>query len=359
MLEGFHSTVNLQDKSIRLNEKDLSSIYTSIFSKAENEADPIIVIAVSGNMTSRGVNCKTTHHSYPLTDMYYESSALSSKKSIHHFESIIQDIGRLCSRDKYLITRTLYVRNIKVPTDDYFHVQNALRLYALYYQMFDYHYRTRDICFTAMSLTDLLHHYSTHIWMNGSHEEQATLAWYHQEYNSLNGNISRPGVIKDCKRRLDVSCEEEARKRQCIQQQSTQQTQNPTFTLPSADLQEAFERDLRMLAHEANEPIFFNQQDPLEAALSQFETSIGRNDATWKTLAKHLIIRQNDIYVVKDLNEWTEFDMQKSLISFEQSFKKLATFQAHTSTAGGSWRNFSNGQIIKIRNYTQFKLVWH
>lgn len=365
ILSGINQRINEAEQSITINESKLSTIYDKIFTLAEEDFDPVIVVTVSGNMASRGINCKPSDHRYPLTDMYYESSPID-KKNVHHYESLIQEIGRLCSRDKYIIDRSLYIRDVKrinneIPNDDFTHVTNALKTYDFYYKMFDFHQRSEELRFKPLSFTELLLKYSTHLRLSGTEEENVLCNWYLRESNDINENLTRKSIMSQCKRRLNTTCEEEHQKRQRLEENEEeplprQHRQPDDVMLPSVQFREAFERDLRMLAHEANEPRFTNEQDPLEAALSQFITSIGSNDRTWKTLAKHLIIKSNNEYIVKPLNEWTAFDRQKSNITKESFFQSLRYFNQGN---GNTWRSdVSYGQII-VKNDNLFKLSWH
>lgn len=342
----------------------LSDIYSRIFQNISTRNEKRfkwIITDVSGNMASRGTTFKDSEHIYPLTDLYYETSAFD-KKNMKHYEATLEEIGRLCSKDWCMMPRTLHLRKIK-NNDDFDFIHSALSSYDFFYKAFKFHQNSNILRFTPLRLDELIQQYSQFLLSQQqlgmiNPEEQEALSWYFSNYVTINNELTRKNITNKCKHRLDDVCEKESPKhiRLDDNDRNEEPVQNNNIQIPSVQFQEAFERDLVMLANEANEPRFANDANPLESALSQFVTSIGSNDATWKTLARHLIHQVNRQYVVKNLQEWTMYDQTKSFIQKNSFFRNLGYFRQGESN---TWRaETSNGQIL-IKNGNSFKLSWH
>lgn len=367
-------TINFSDDaqtigSVSFELPSLAEIYSLIFQTISSKIEKKykwIVTAVSGLMASRGTTFKDSAHIYPLTDLYYETSALD-KKNMKHYEATLEEIGRLCSKDRCMMPRTLHLRKIKL-VDDYDFIQSALSAYDFFYKVFTFQQNSPILRFSPLRLDEVIQQYSQFLLSQQQRaiinpEEHTALSWYFHNYLATNNELTRKNIAVKCKHRLDDVCEKESPKHARLNRDGdnveddgeVEPTHLNNIRLPSAQFQTAFERDLLMLANEANEPRFANRDDPLDATLAQFVTSIGSNDATWKTLAKHLIEKtSNGSYRVKDLDRWIPFDQSKSLIALS-TFNNLQDFR---NGASKTWRHDSKGSIIK-KNGTNFKLSWH
>jgi hypothetical protein len=114
---------------------------------------------------------------------------------------------------------------------------------------------------------------------------------------------------------------------------------------PCLEFQRAFMHDLGQVCD-------LTKENNLEYALNTHQCTIGRNDDTWKSIARHLI---DNVGNMRRLNEWIDIDASKLVNISLQTFKNLAFFYENHNT---SWRkNLSKGSIIKIRQ-NQFKLSW-
>lgn len=211
----------------------IRDIYDKIFISIENtmrSRDKWMIVAVSGVMASRGTSFKTTDHRYPLTDLYYETSTPTSKNA-KHYEASLEEIGRLCSKDRYMITRTLHLRKIAIK-DDYDFIGAALSTYKFFYKVFKYQQTSETLRFTPRRLDELIQDYTRHLIEQDrlgtiNPEDRDMLTWYFNNYIQSNNDITRTKITTPCKHRINNVCENEKVKVARIARNPVEEVQQP------------------------------------------------------------------------------------------------------------------------------------